>query len=67
MATMKRTPQHTDELFRRPTENDSGAIDPAENRRQRRLEALKTIAGLWADRDDIPADGLEYQRQMRSE
>lgn len=35
--------------------------------RRRRAAALKRIAGLWADRADIPADGLEYQRELRSE
>lgn len=35
--------------------------------RRRRAAALKRIAGLWADRKDIPADGLEYQREMRAE
>lgn len=38
-----------------------------EGRRQRRLIALQAIAGLWSKRSDIPADGLEYQREMRAE
>lgn len=36
-------------------------------RERRRLEALKGIFGLWADRKDIPKDGVEYQRQLRAE
>lgn len=35
--------------------------------RQRRIDALKRVAGLWADRKDIPADGLEYERELRRE
>lgn len=40
-------------------------IDP--EREHKRLEALRGIFGLWANRDDIPKDGVEYQRQLRSE
>lgn len=36
-------------------------------RERRRLGALKAIFGLWADREDIPKDGVEYQRQLRAE
>ena len=38
-----------------------------EQARERRITALRKIAGLWAERDDIPADGLEYQRALRAE
>jgi len=41
--------------------------DTIEVRRARRMAALKKVAGMWAHRPDIPADGLEYQREMRSE
>lgn len=43
------------------------ARDTLEERRERRMAALKKTAGIWANRPDIPADGLEYQRQLRSE
>lgn len=35
--------------------------------RQRRIDALKRVAGIWADRKDIPADGLDYERELRAE
>ncbi|WLI88593.1 hypothetical protein Q4S45_17985 [Massilia sp. R2A-15] len=41
--------------------------DSVEGRRARRMDALKLIAGIWKDRTDIPADGVEYQRQLREE
>ena len=42
-------------------------IDSPQARRQRRLALLQPAEGLWKDRDDIPKDGVEYQRQLRSE
>ncbi len=41
--------------------------DTIEVRRARRMAALKKVAGIWSQRPDIPADGLEYQRELRSE
>jgi hypothetical protein len=41
--------------------------DTIEARRARRLAALKKVAGIWADRADIPADGLLYERELRNE
>ncbi|MES3022906.1 MAG: hypothetical protein V4857_15135 [Pseudomonadota bacterium] len=41
--------------------------DTIEARRARRMAALKKVAGIWSQRSDIPADGLEYQRALRSE
>ena len=35
--------------------------------RLRRSETLERIAGIWANRKDIPADGLEYERELRRE
>jgi hypothetical protein len=35
--------------------------------RARRIAALKEIFGLWSKRNDIPKDGLQYQRLMREE
>lgn len=35
--------------------------------RNRRIAVLKRIAGIWADRKDIPADSVDYQRQLRAE
>ncbi len=40
--------------------------DTVEGRRRRRETALQAIVGLWAGRTDI-SDGLDYQRDMRSE
>lgn len=45
--------------------NIQTSINP--ERERKRLEALKGIFGLWADREDIPKDGVEYQRQLRAE
>lgn len=42
-------------------------LDTVEERRARRMAALRKVAGMWADRKDIPADGLEYQREIRAE
>ncbi|MES2074052.1 MAG: hypothetical protein V4462_00395 [Pseudomonadota bacterium] len=41
--------------------------DTIEARRARRMAALKKVAGIWSQRPDIPADGLEYQRELRYE
>lgn len=41
--------------------------DTIEARRAHRMAALKKVAGIWSHRADIPADGLEYQRELRSE
>lgn len=35
--------------------------------RARRLAALKAAQGMWADRTDIPLDGVEAQEQLRAE
>jgi hypothetical protein len=40
--------------------------DPAEARR-RRIAALEGVFGIWAERKDIPADGLDYERELRAE
>ncbi|MYN43761.1 hypothetical protein GTP23_01600 [Pseudoduganella sp. FT93W] len=36
--------------------------DPA---RQRRIDALMLMFGLWKGRTDIPSDGLAYQEELR--
>lgn len=35
--------------------------------RNKRIAALKRIAGIWANREDIPADSVDHQRQLRAE
>jgi hypothetical protein len=35
--------------------------------RKQRLAALRRAAGIWANRADIPVDGLQYERAMRDE
>lgn len=40
--------------------------DAEKKRRQERLKILKRIAGMWAKRSDIPADGLDYERELRA-
>ncbi|MFC0132164.1 hypothetical protein [Massilia eurypsychrophila] len=29
------------------------------------VDAVHTAFGMWKDRDDIPSDGLEYERRLR--
>ncbi len=66
MATLKHS--HGDHHVLDATEADTPAVgDTIEARRARRMAALKKAAGIWANRPDIPADGLKYQRQLRSE
>jgi hypothetical protein len=53
-----------------PTDNalgSSSVVDLLAARRKRRLAALTAASGLWKDRTDIPADGVEYQRALRKE
>ena len=49
------------------TAKPAGQADTGEERRARRMAALRKVAGMWAERKDIPADSLEYQRAMRAE
>jgi hypothetical protein len=53
------------------TANDESAeqttVDPRMEARKRRLASLRSVAGIWADRTDIPADGLLYERELRNE
>jgi len=43
------------------------ALGLLEERRKRRLAALKAAEGLWKHRTDIPQDGAQYQDQLRAE
>jgi hypothetical protein len=54
-----------DELPAQAAKSETTAGDTIEARRARRMAALQKIAGMWVDRADIPADGLEYQRDLR--
>lgn len=69
MAAVKKTRGERERERERDRVDKSGASgeDLAQRRRKQRVEALKLIAGIWADRADIPRDGLEYQRMLRSE
>lgn len=53
------------------TSKDAGeanaSVDPHVEARKLRLASLRRIAGIWADRTDIPADGLQYERELRNE
>jgi hypothetical protein len=35
--------------------------------RKLRLASLRRVAGIWANRADIPADGLQYEQELRNE
>ena len=41
--------------------------DPVVQARKKRIVALHRVAGIWASRTDIPADGLQYERELRDE
>jgi hypothetical protein len=49
------------------SKQDMPNAEDGRDARQRRIDALKRVAGMWANRKDIPADGLEYQRELRAE
>lgn len=38
-----------------------------DSERRKRIAALMLMFGLWKGRTDIPADGLVFQEQLRSE
>lgn len=38
----------------------------ADAERQKRLQAINLIFGMWQDRDDI-TDGVQYQEELRAE
>lgn len=44
-----------------------GGADARMQARERRFASLRRVAGIWADRTDIPADGLQYERTLRDE
>lgn len=64
MATLM---HHEDEKCLDATVKDSSKDDPAAQARKRRADALKRVAGIWLNRTDIPADGLDYERELRAE
>lgn len=35
--------------------------------RKRRIAAVRGVAGIWSNRTDISADGIEYERELRQE
>lgn len=43
--------------------NDSG--DDVQARHQRFVDAVHAAFGMWKGREDIPGDGLEYERWVR--
>jgi hypothetical protein len=66
MATLKHSPgdHHSIDV----NQTDTPVVeDTIEARRARRMAALQKVAGIWSNRPDIPADGLEYQRRLRAE
>lgn len=64
MATLKQSGEPPD-LAAKP--ESPAPLDPMEAKRRRLAAALKAAEGLWKDRTDIPKDGVEYQRQLRTE
>jgi hypothetical protein len=53
--------------LRQPVMADHAAVNPEDqgDTHQRFKEALHAAFGMWKDRDDIPRDGLEYERWVR--
>jgi hypothetical protein len=51
--------------------NEVQSVNAAEpisvEKKKIRVAAIRRFAGLWATRQDIPADGLEYERELRNE
>jgi hypothetical protein len=47
--------------------DEPGEQDPRVEARKRRITSLRRVAGIWADRADIPADALQYERELRNE
>lgn len=66
MATLKHSPGNH-QVVDASTPDKSIVKDTIEARRARRMAALRKVAGIWSDRTDIPADGLDYQQALRSE
>ena len=66
MATLKHS-LDDDHRLERSLRDEPVDEDTIEARRARRMAALKKVAGIWSHRADIPADGLDYQRALRSE
>ncbi|MYN20078.1 hypothetical protein GTP81_25380 [Rugamonas sp. FT107W] len=58
---------HKDDQSLDSTAKDTPKDDSLAQARKRRVEALRRVAGIWANRTDIPADGLTYQLELRSE
>lgn len=50
-----------------PIETAPHPEDALAQARMRRLAALKAAEGMWADRADIPLDGVKAQEQLRAE
>lgn len=48
------------ELIRRAVDDAYGVLSIEE-----KLRLIDEGAGLWADRDDLPRDGVEYVEQLR--
>ncbi|MYM42194.1 hypothetical protein [Duganella qianjiadongensis] len=49
------------------TADRSSVVDLLEIRKKRLKAALAAAHGLWKGRNDIPADGVEYQRMLRGD
>jgi hypothetical protein len=62
MDTPAKIGQHLESAVKPDT-----VLSPQEERRRRRMAALKAAEGLWKQRTDIPRDGAQYQDQLRAE
>jgi hypothetical protein len=41
------------------------SVDEVQARHQRFVDAVHAAFGMWKGREDIPGDGLEYERWLR--
>jgi hypothetical protein len=46
---------------------EAETANPVEGQRQKRLQAIDLIFGIWRHRTDVAKDGLTYQEEMRAE
>lgn len=46
---------------------ETGIFSPESTALEKRAAALKSVFGIWKDRQDVPEDGLAYQQGMRAE
>lgn len=64
---LPRRPPNGRGMLRANTRTDANEVPVAEvqARHQRFVDAVHAAFGMWKGREDIPGDGLEYERWVR--